>query len=92
VVCGRDEIHSEDEEKLQARKMLENRAESHKSTAPQKIARDHFIREKRGIVSGIGSTTKRKYNPKRQARKPDKAMASIIYDSRAAPWFPVKLI
>jgi hypothetical protein len=33
VVCGRDEIHSEDEKKLQARKMLENRAESHKSTA-----------------------------------------------------------
>jgi len=33
VVCGRDEILSEDEEKLEARKMLENRAESHKSTA-----------------------------------------------------------
>ena len=33
VVCGRDEIRSEDEEKLEARKMLENRAESHKSTA-----------------------------------------------------------
>src|SRR3972149_1313216 len=27
--------------------MLENRAESHTSGAPQKIARDHFIREKR---------------------------------------------
>jgi hypothetical protein len=33
VVCGRDEIHSEDEKKLEARKILENAAESHKSTA-----------------------------------------------------------
>ena len=33
VVCGRDEIHSEDEKKLDARKMLENAADSHKSTA-----------------------------------------------------------
>jgi len=33
LVCGRDEIHSEDEKKLEARKMLENRAESHKSSA-----------------------------------------------------------
>jgi hypothetical protein len=30
---GRDEIRSEDEKKLDARKILENAAESHKSTA-----------------------------------------------------------
>src|SRR5574341_2635101 len=33
-----------------------------------------------------------KYTPNRQAHKPYKAMESILYDSRAAPWFPVKLI
>ena len=33
MVCGRDEILSEDEKKLDTRKILENRAESHKSTA-----------------------------------------------------------
>lgn len=33
VVCGRDEIHSEDEKKLEARKLSKNAAESHKSTA-----------------------------------------------------------
>jgi hypothetical protein len=32
VVCGRDEILSEDEKKLDTRKMLENAAESHKSS------------------------------------------------------------
>ena len=37
VVCGRDEIHSEDEEKLEARKMLENAADSHTSGAPMKM-------------------------------------------------------
>jgi hypothetical protein len=65
-------------------KMSENVAESHQSSAPAKIARDHFIREKRG--------RKQKYTPKRQARKPYKAMESIVYDSRGAPWFSVKLI
>ena len=64
--------------------MLENAAESPASGAPEKIARDHFIREKR--------ERKQKYTPKRQARKPYKAMESNIYDSRAAPWFPVTLI
>jgi len=36
-----------EQEKPEARKMLENAAESHTSGAPKKIARDHFIREKR---------------------------------------------
>ena len=34
-----------EQEKLEARKMLENAAESHTSGAPKKIAGDHFIRE-----------------------------------------------
>jgi hypothetical protein len=34
-----------EQEKLEARKLLENRAESPASSAPKKIARDHFIRE-----------------------------------------------
>jgi len=33
-----------------------------------------------------------KYTPMWQARKPYKAMESIEYDSRSAPWFPDKLI
>jgi len=33
-----------------------------------------------------------KYTPMRQARKPYKAVESIEYDSRSAPWFPDKLI
>ena len=32
------------------------------------------------------------YTPKRQARKPNKAVESASCNSRGAPWFPVKLI
>jgi len=35
-----------EQEKPEAREMLENAAESHLSGAPKKIAGDHFIREK----------------------------------------------
>jgi hypothetical protein len=35
-----------EQKKLEAKKMLENAAESPASSAPEKIARDHFIREK----------------------------------------------
>jgi hypothetical protein len=73
-----------EQKKLEARKMLENAPESPASNAPKKIARDHFIREKR--------ERKQKYTPKRRARKPYKAMESASCDSRGAPWFPVKLI
>jgi len=34
-----------EQEKLEARKMLENTAESPASSAPKKIVRNHFIRE-----------------------------------------------
>ena len=37
--------------KLEARKMPENGDESHLSSAPQKIAGDHFIRENGGLRS-----------------------------------------
>ena len=37
-----------EQKKLEARKLLENGAESPASNAPKKIARNHFIREKRG--------------------------------------------
>ena len=66
------------------RKLLEICAESPASGAPKKIARDHFIREKRD--------RKQKYTLKWQARKPYKAMESALCDSRGAPWFPDKLI
>jgi hypothetical protein len=35
----------QEQKKTEARKMLQNAAESHTSGAPKKIARDHFIRE-----------------------------------------------
>jgi hypothetical protein len=34
-----------EQEKLEARKMFVNRADSHTSTAPMMMASDHFIRE-----------------------------------------------
>jgi len=37
-----------EQEKLEARKMPVNRAESRQSTAPKKMASHHFIREKQG--------------------------------------------
>ena len=44
--------------------MLGIAPESHTSGAPKKIARDHFIREKRGP-----NDDQQKYTPKRRARK-----------------------
>jgi hypothetical protein len=34
-----------EQEKLEARKLLENAAETHTSTAPNMMASDHFMRE-----------------------------------------------
>ena len=73
-----------EQEKLEARKMLLNRADSHTSGAPTKM-RDIILYERNKGALG-------QYTPKRQARKPRKAVESALCDSRGAPWFPVKLI
>ncbi|MDQ3007885.1 MAG: hypothetical protein M3R47_21205 [Chloroflexota bacterium] len=59
-----------EQEKPEARKMLENAAESHTSGAPMKMASDHFRREKQGCWQ--------KYTPNWQAIKPYKAMESEV--------------
>jgi hypothetical protein len=89
-----------EQEKPEARKMLVNRADSHTSGAPEKMGGPSFYTRETGcVVSRQGFDrlnhqldNQRKYTPKRQARKPKKAMESILYDFRGAPWFPVKLI
>jgi len=75
-----------EQEKLEARKMFENAAESHTSGAPKKMDEPSFYtRETRAQP--------RQYTPERQARKPNKAMARReICVFRGAPWFPVELI
>jgi hypothetical protein len=57
-----------EQEKLEARKMLENAADSHTSGAPKKMASHHFIREKPPRLSCY------QYTRNWQARKPYKAV------------------
>jgi len=77
--------------------MLENAAESHTSGArqvhPGRCTSHHFLQEKQGRETMCLDEldNQPKYTPKRQARKPKKAMA-MTRVSRGAPWFPVELI
>ena len=57
-----------EQRKLEARKMLVNRADSHTSGAPIKMAGNHFSREK------PPASCMEKYTPKWQVNKPYKAM------------------
>ena len=72
--------------------MLENAAESPASGAPQKMGEPSFYTRETGAQCLYQLDRQRKYTPKRQARKPYKAMEGAIHDPRGAPWFPVKLI
>jgi len=76
-----------EQRKLEARKMLENAAESRTSGAPMKMASDHFIREKQGC--DCNSILR---SGKRASRTKQWRVARTRANSRGAPWFPVKLI
>jgi len=72
-----------EQRKLEARKILENAAESPASSAPEKIARDHFIREKQGcsrqptkVYSEAASTQAVQSNGERVKRLPQCTVVS----------------
>jgi len=78
--------------KLEARKMLENRADSHTSGAPKMIANDHFIREKQGRKKSILQNGKHVSRTKQwRARKVTPVVHPFGY-AQGRLWFPVKLI
>jgi len=60
---------------------------------PGRCTSHHFLQEKQGRETMCLDEldNQPKYTPKRQARKPKKAMA-MTRVSRGAPWFPVELI
>jgi len=81
-------------EKTQSQEKLKKRGAYPPSAAPQKIASrwielveiDHFIREKQGRDGESILRTGKQASRTKQWRRAQKAQ------SRAAPWFPVKLI
>jgi len=73
------------QEKLDARRILENGDVPSCPVPRGMMTGDPFMRENQGCDCA-------KYTPNWQAYKPYKAMESIMNDSHGAPWFSVKLI
>jgi len=72
-----------EQEKLEARKMLENAAESHTSGAPCRIWASCFTKETRAQWE---------YTANRQTKSRTKQWRRVHSLSRGAPWFPIKMM
>jgi len=80
-----------EQEKLEARKMPKNAARTHPQLHPVMIAGNHFPREKPASVDkSILRKGRSTSSPSGKAVETRGATAPL--QSRAAPWFPVRMI
>jgi len=73
-----------EQEKLEARKMLENAAESHTSGAPKKMGIIILYERNKSAMAKVYSEV--------AGNQAVQSNGERINDSRGAPWFSVKLI